>query len=68
MILRAVLACMCALQETLGYAALLRLPRAMSRDEKLERVDTVLEALGLAKSKDTIIGRYAVLSWGGGAM
>jgi hypothetical protein len=44
------------LQETLTYAALLRLPGAMTHAQKAERVDTVLEALGLVKSKDTIIG------------
>lgn len=43
-------------QETLTYAALLRLPGSMSKKQKLDRVDTVLEALGLGKSKDTIIG------------
>jgi len=43
-------------QETLTYAALLRLPGSMSHKQKVERVDTVLEALGLVKSKDTIIG------------
>ena len=43
-------------QETLSYAALLRLPRDMSRKEKLERVDMVIEALGITKSKNTIIG------------
>lgn len=52
------LLCMlCLLQETLTYAALLRLPGSMTRKQKHERVDTVLEALGLVKSKDTIIGR-----------
>lgn len=49
------------LQETLTYAALLRLPGAMTRKQKVERVDTVLEALGLTKSKDTIIGKH--LCW-----
>lgn len=38
------------------YAALLRLPGTMTHAQKAERVDTVLEALGLVKSKDTIIG------------
>jgi hypothetical protein len=46
------------MQETLTYAALLRLPGAMTRKQKVERVDTVLEALGLTKSKDTIIGKH----------
>jgi ABC-type multidrug transport system ATPase subunit len=45
------------MQETLTYAALLRLPGSMTRKQKVERVDTVLQALGLTKSRDTIIGR-----------
>lgn len=43
-------------QETLTYAALLRLPRSTTRAEKLARVDKVMDALGLSKSKETIIG------------
>lgn len=43
-------------QETLTYAALLRLPRHMSNADKLARVEQVIDALGLRKSKDTIIG------------
>jgi hypothetical protein len=53
-----VLLLLSCLQETLTYAALLRLPRAMTHAQKAERVDTVLEALGLVKSKDTIIGEW----------
>jgi hypothetical protein len=45
-------------QETLSYAALLRLPAAMSRADKLGRVEQVIDALGLRKSKDTIIGEW----------
>lgn len=45
-----------SLQETLTYAALLRLPKTMSRTEKTGRVEQVIDALGLRKSKDTIIG------------
>jgi ABC-type multidrug transport system ATPase subunit len=45
-------------QETLSYAALLRLPAGMSRADKLGRVEQVIDALGLRKSKDTIIGKY----------
>lgn len=32
----------------------------MSHKQKEERVDTVLEALGLVKSKDTIIGELHI--------
>lgn len=34
----------------------------MTRKQKIERVDTVLEALSLGKSKDTIIGERFMLS------
>ena len=40
----------------LYFAALLRLPRQMSKAAKLERVATVITALGLDKCKNTIIG------------
>lgn len=42
--------------ETLYYAAMLRLPRTMSAEEKVARVDSVVDSLGLRKCKDTIIG------------
>ena len=42
--------------EVLWYAAQLRLPRAMSKAAKRERVDTVITALGLGSCKDTIVG------------
>ena len=35
--------------ETLYYAALLRLPQTMTRAQKLQRVERVLEVLGLTK-------------------
>jgi ABC-type multidrug transport system ATPase subunit len=44
--------------ETLYYAAMLRLPRDMSRQEKLDRVNAVITSLGLTKCKDTIIGGF----------
>lgn len=43
--------------ETLLYAALLRLPRMMSTEEKKKRVEAVIDVLGLRKSKNTIIGK-----------
>jgi ABC-type multidrug transport system ATPase subunit len=49
------------LQETLTYAALLRLPGSMTHKQKTDRVDRVMEALGLVKSKDTIIGKILPL-------
>jgi ABC-type Na+ transport system ATPase subunit NatA len=45
-------------QETLYYAAMLRLPRSMSTAQKKERVGEVIAALGLAKCRDTIIGGF----------
>lgn len=42
--------------EVLYYAAMLRLPRTMSHEDKKERVRTVIRALGIWTCKDTIIG------------
>lgn len=42
--------------ETLYYAALLRLPKFMTKEEKLGRVEAVISALGLNKCRDTLIG------------
>jgi len=44
--------------ETLYYAAMLRLPRDMSKEDKLARVDAIIAALGLVKCKDTIVGGF----------
>lgn len=44
--------------ETLFYAAMLRLNRSMTKDEKIERVNSVINGLGLDKCKDTIIGGF----------
>ena len=43
-------------EETLYYAAMLRLPRHLSREDKKTRVSTVIKALGIESCKDTIIG------------
>ena len=45
--------------ETLFYAAMLRLPSAMSTEQKTERVEHVIQTLGLDKCKDTIVGAPA---------
>eukprot|EP00041_Stephanoeca_diplocostata_P018664 m.392675 g.392675 ORF g.392675 m.392675 type:complete len:672 (+) comp21081_c0_seq1:174-2189(+) len=42
--------------ETLVYTALLRLPRSMSRKEKIGRANEVIDQLGLADCRDTRIG------------
>ena len=44
--------------ETLYYAAMLRLSSSMSTQEKKDRVETVLKALGLIKCRGTIIGGF----------
>eukprot|EP00193_Tetraselmis_chui_P015613 CAMPEP_0177781214 /NCGR_PEP_ID=MMETSP0491_2-20121128/17710_1 /TAXON_ID=63592 /ORGANISM="Tetraselmis chuii, Strain PLY429" /LENGTH=721 /DNA_ID=CAMNT_0019301223 /DNA_START=294 /DNA_END=2459 /DNA_ORIENTATION=+ len=44
--------------ETLYYAAQLRLPKSMSKEEKSERVAKVITALGIDKCQDTIIGGF----------
>lgn len=43
--------------ETLYYAALLRLPKFMTRAEKIGRVEAVVYALGLEKCRNTLIGK-----------
>jgi hypothetical protein len=52
--------------ETLFYAAMLRLPRDWSREAKLERVEMVLEGLGLSKCRDTLIGDHMTRGVSGG--
>lgn len=42
--------------ETLYYVALLRLPKSWSMEEKLERVERVIDVLRLQKARDTVIG------------
>eukprot|EP00887_Chlorella_sp_A99_P001388 scaffold8.g1388.t1 len=44
--------------ETLYYAAMLRLPRGMPAEERVARIDMVIEALGLGTCRDTIIGGF----------
>ena len=44
--------------ETLYYAAMLRLPRAMSGAQKRARVEDVIRALGLDKCRGTIVGGF----------
>jgi ABC-type multidrug transport system ATPase subunit len=59
--------------ETLLYAGLLRLPRAMPVEEKRRRVEAVISGLGLTRSRGTIIGGFfrrgisgGVAGWLGG--
>ena len=46
--------------ETLYYTAVLRLPRAMTDKDKRERVSIILEVLGIAHVKDSIVGGIRV--------
>lgn len=43
-------------KETLLYAALLKLPRGMTKQHKKEHVDAIIAELGLSRCKNTIIG------------
>merc|ERR1711970_97783 len=46
--------------ETLYYTAVLRLPRAMTNEDKRERVSIILEVLGIAHCKGTIVGGFRI--------
>lgn len=43
-------------RECIQFAAMLKLPRSMSRQEKEERVDEILKILGLEGCQNTRIG------------
>ncbi|CAJ0905616.1 3209_t:CDS:2 [Entrophospora sp. SA101] len=43
-------------RETLKYTALLRLPRIMSKRDKLKQVENVIQLLNLSKCSNTLIG------------
>ncbi|KAG6524715.1 hypothetical protein ZIOFF_014653 [Zingiber officinale] len=53
-------------RETLTYAALLRLPKTMSRQNKEERAMDVIYELGLDRCQDTMIGGSFVRGVSGG--
>uniref|UniRef100_A0A0E0CVE0 ABC transporter domain-containing protein n=1 Tax=Oryza meridionalis TaxID=40149 RepID=A0A0E0CVE0_9ORYZ len=53
-------------KETLTYAALLRLPRTMTRQEKEERTIDIIYELGLERCQDTMIGGSFVRGVSGG--
>eukprot|EP01127_Copromyxa_protea_P007161 TRINITY_DN1707_c0_g1_i2.p1 TRINITY_DN1707_c0_g1~~TRINITY_DN1707_c0_g1_i2.p1 ORF type:complete len:716 (+),score=151.21 TRINITY_DN1707_c0_g1_i2:366-2513(+) len=48
-------------RETLYFSAMLRLPREMTSEEKENRIDEVIEELGLTKAVDTKIGDNATI-------
>ncbi|KAJ7562979.1 hypothetical protein O6H91_03G091500 [Diphasiastrum complanatum] len=43
-------------RETLMYAALLRLPKSLNKQQKIQRADEIIVELGLERCRDTIIG------------
>ncbi|XP_039779903.1 ABC transporter G family member 22-like isoform X2 [Panicum virgatum] len=53
-------------KETLTYAALLRLPRTMTRQQKRERAMDIIYELGLERCQDTMIGGSFVRGVSGG--
>ncbi|RGB41806.1 P-loop containing nucleoside triphosphate hydrolase protein [Rhizophagus diaphanus] len=53
-------------KETLSYTARLRLPREMSRRDKLKQVDNTMKLLNLSKCADTIIGDHRTRGVSGG--
>ncbi|KAL6645478.1 hypothetical protein ACP70R_017086 [Stipagrostis hirtigluma subsp. patula] len=53
-------------KETLTYAALLRLPRTMTRQQKEERAMDIIYELGLERCQDTMIGGSFVRGVSGG--
>ncbi|KAF2312791.1 hypothetical protein GH714_040059 [Hevea brasiliensis] len=42
--------------ETLTYAALLRLPKKLNREEKIEQAEMVIKELGLTRCRNNIVG------------
>ncbi|XP_075489931.1 ABC transporter G family member 22-like isoform X2 [Primulina tabacum] len=53
-------------RETLTYAARLRLPRTLTKDEKDKRAMDVIQELGLERCQDTIIGGSFITGVSGG--
>ena len=53
-------------RETLHYAAILRLPRHISKENKINRAEHVLSQLGLRHCADTLIGSEFVRGISGG--
>ncbi|KAJ1561017.1 hypothetical protein HK405_005184, partial [Cladochytrium tenue] len=53
-------------RETLQYAALIRLPGSLAREQKLRRAEDILVELGLRDCADTLVGGGAVKGLSGG--
>ncbi|XP_028805774.1 ABC transporter G family member 25 [Neltuma alba] len=53
-------------RETLIFCALLRLPRTLSKEEKISMCESVIRELGLGKCENTIIGNAYIRGVSGG--
>jgi ABC-type multidrug transport system ATPase subunit len=53
-------------EEQIRYAALLRLPKGMSKERKLMKVEEVIQELGLSKCRNTVIGNELIKGVSGG--
>ncbi|KAE9364384.1 putative ABC transporter [Stipitochalara longipes BDJ] len=53
-------------RETLRFAACLRLPTWMSKRDKIQRAETVLQQLGLKDCADTLVGSHLIKGISGG--
>jgi ABC-type multidrug transport system ATPase subunit len=53
-------------REALSLSARLRLPKSMSIEEKLSRVETTIDMLGLRQCADTLIGNRSIKGISGG--
>ncbi|KZV27221.1 ABC transporter G family member 9 [Dorcoceras hygrometricum] len=52
--------------ETLVYTALLRLPRTLTKQEKVQKAEAVITQLGLSRCRDSIIGEPLLRGVSGG--
>ncbi|KAJ4874901.1 ABC transporter G family member 25 [Raphanus sativus] len=53
-------------RETLVFVALLRLPRSLTRDDKIKAAEAVISELGLAKCENTVVGNTFIRGISGG--
>lgn len=53
-------------RETLVFVALLRLPRSLTRDDKIRAAESVITELGLTKCENTIVGNTFIRGISGG--
>ncbi|KAJ8774623.1 hypothetical protein K2173_017069 [Erythroxylum novogranatense] len=52
--------------ETLTYAALLRLPRELTREEKIQQAELVIAELGLTRCRNSVVGGHLFRGVSGG--